>query len=364
MASNSLDACAALLLHGAEARTFARAAVSGSPVQQLLELFAGRAPQPGELPKLVNAVDPLLRPQVAQSLMSLAQQAAAGAPAQAAPPSAASAAPSAFPPSYPCAHPSYPASSASAVPKAKVLPASGAPSQRTAPDTAAFSGRSLQTNGHSRQTVPSRATMPGANSQSQPTRTVEARKEVQIPKRESAQATGKSRAPHASSLGRAAAADDLVEVTNLLKSRAEPNEYDKKGETPLFTAVSEASPDIVATLLLCNAEPLTKSVHGTTPWDLASCKETKSLLCFFAGQELEEMEKLQLLDSLSAMQDAIGHAISERAANRRGLRPAEELPQEDGAGAPLRQRPLPPLPPEVKKARDAMAAKDGLELTS
>lgn len=345
-AANSLDACAALLLHGAEARTFARSAMPGSPVQQLLELFAGRAPGPGELPKLVNSVDPLLRPQVAQSLMSLAQSAAvAGAPAPAAAPGAA---PAAAPRSAPSA-PSAPPTRASADPGRQ----SGAPKAQAGysgvpPTTATRNGRDLQMNGHMAQK---------ASAPAQGRRTAEVRKEGQAPNGKPPRATGGSHVPHASFLGRAAAADDLVEVTNLLKARAEPNEYDKKGETPLFTAVSDASPDVVAMLLLCNAEPLTKSIHGTTPWEVAACRQTRSLLSFFAGQELEETEKTQLLDSLSqGMQEAIGHAISERAANRRGLRPAEEVPNEDGA--PIRQRPLPPLPPEVKKARDAMAAKD------
>ena len=47
--------------------------------------------------------------------------------------------------------------------------------------------------------------------------------------------------------------------------------------------------------------------------------------------------------------------ISERAANRRGLRPAADGDDENGGVG--RRRPLPPLPPEVKAARDALAAK-------
>ena len=356
MASNSLDACAALLLHGAEARTFARAAVPGSPVQQLLELFAGRAPGQGELPKLVNAVDPLLRPQVAQNLMSLAQAAAAPpAPAPAAPAApGAPARPSAYPNgSHGAAfapHSTAPRAVGSAAAAAAVRSAPQ-PVNRTSPSTV-----HPGSNGHA-QSRPSEGKIASTTGmQRQPARTDNARQQMQVPQRESPQTQRTSRVPHGSSLGRAAAADDLVEVTSLLKSRAEPNDYDKKGETPLFTAVALGSPDVVASLLLCNAEPLTKSIHGVTPWDVASCNENRSLLSFFAGQELEDADRLQLLDSLSAMQEAIEHAISERAANRRGLRPAEELPEE--ALAATRQRPLPPLPPEVKKARDAMAAQD------
>jgi len=79
-------------------------------------------------------------------------------------------------------------------------------------------------------------------------------------------------------------AGDLGCVTKLLNGRAEPNEYDRQGETPLFTAASHGSVDVVATLLLCNAEPLTRSIHGRTPWDVASSEPIRSLLNFFAGQ--------------------------------------------------------------------------------
>ena len=79
-------------------------------------------------------------------------------------------------------------------------------------------------------------------------------------------------------------AGDLGSVTKLLNARAEPNDYDREGETPLFTAASHGSPDVVATLLLCNAEPLTRSIHGKTPWDVANSEAVRSLLNFFAGQ--------------------------------------------------------------------------------
>ena len=355
MASNSLDVCAALLLHGAEARTFSRTAVPGSPVQQLLELFGGRAPGPGELPKLVNAVDPLLRPQVAQNLMSLAQ--AAAPPAAPVPPAAT------LPKPSPAQRAPAPAACGSL---------GNGSAQHRAGGGYAGGVRSVSGPGPSGMPVKNgAASRPGYTADAERKSSANAiglgsqkqfAGEIHAAKRE-APVTGKQTGglrAHASLLGRAAAADDLEEVTNLLKARAEPNEYDKKGETPLFTAASLGSPDIVATLLLCNAEPLTKSIHGVTPWDVAACGETRSLLSFFAGQELEELERSKLLDCLSdSLHTAIGHAMSERAANRRGLRPAEELPEE--AAAVNRQRPLPPLPPEVKRARDAMAAKESLQ---
>ena len=43
----------------------------------------------------------------------------------------------------------------------------------------------------------------------------------------------------------------LAEVTKLLNSRAEPNEYDRLGETPLFAAASQGQPDVVATRPEC-----------------------------------------------------------------------------------------------------------------
>ena len=82
---------------------------------------------------------------------------------------------------------------------------------------------------------------------------------------------------------------DLASVTKLLNARAEPNDYDREGETPLFTAASHGSPDVVATLLMCNAEPLTRSIRGRTPWDVASGDAICSLLNFFAGQVSSSM---------------------------------------------------------------------------
>ncbi len=67
-----------------------------------------------------------------------------------------------------------------------------------------------------------------------------------------------------------------------------------------------------------------------------------------------------LLTSLGdATVDAIRLEISERAANRRGLRPVEADADEAGLS---RRRPLPPLPPEVKAARDALAAQEPLPI--
>ena len=74
------------------------------------------------------------------------------------------------------------------------------------------------------------------------------------------------------------------------------------------------------------------------------------------SQELDPHSSDQLLLRLSdATVDAMRLEISERAANRRGLRPAADGDDENGGVG--RRRPLPPLPPEVKAARDALAAK-------
>lgn len=74
------------------------------------------------------------------------------------------------------------------------------------------------------------------------------------------------------------------------------------------------------------------------------------------AQELDPHSSDQLLLRLSdATVDAMRLEISERAANRRGLRPIDG--DDDGSSGTGRRRPLPPLPPEVKAARDALAAK-------
>lgn len=164
--------------------------------------------------------------------------------------------------------------------------------------------------------------------------------------------------PQESALTIAARTANLTEVLMLLQNRADPNDYDALGETPLFEAVLQGQPDVIASLLLSNADVNVRSATGNTPRDIATGGAACGLLAFFAGEELREEQCEFLLDSLgNLMRTALRHEISEPAANRRGLTDSDttgfaRLPD----GRPL-PRPLPPLPPEVRAARDAAAQK-------
>eukprot|EP00435_Cladocopium_sp_Y103_P000767 s1039_g1.t1 len=345
LGSGSVDVCAALLLHGASSAD-ADVTTAAPEVRRLLELFQGRAPEAGELPQVVNSVDPLLRPQVTQMLMDLLSRASAPPLVRAPVP------PVPAPPPVPKRVPAMVQPHPSQAKKTSV------PSPKVAVPTKPSAVKPPESKPVSRVEVPKSMPKSMNGSKVNPMKPAETNshaaktREVPGPLAQVAPAGPKS------PLLEAVEAGDLGCVTQLLNGRAEPNEYDRQGETPLFTAASHGSPDVVATLLLCNAEPLTRSIHGRTPWDVASSEPIRSLLNFFAGQELDPQSSDQLLLRLSnATVDAMRLEISERAANRRGLRPIDDG-ADDGDGASARRRPLPPLPPEVKAARDALAAKD------
>eukprot|EP00434_Breviolum_minutum_P025068 symbB.v1.2.022144.t2/scaffold1909.1/size96399/8 len=354
VASGSIDVCAALLLHGASLEV--DLAVPGIPaeVRSLLELFKGRPPQAGELPKVVNSLDPLLRPQVTQMLMDLVASQATR-PAVPSGPVAPVAAPVAMVSPAPKApvqaqrtKPSVKASeSASPVPKSlsvKPTPTARENSQHVG----SMSRQQVNGTAHVEAKSHSKTHLVGKESGKEQEVTTQTRPITSV---------AVSKGPK-SPLLQAVEEGDLASVTKLLNARAEPNDYDREGETPLFTAASHGSPDVVATLLMCNAEPLTRSIRGRTPWDVASGDAIRSLLNFFAGQELDSKSSEVLLTSLGdATVDAIRLELSERAANRRGLRPVET--DADGA-AVTRRRPLPPLPPEdLNQDPLACAARSG-----
>lgn len=229
---------------------------------------------------MVNSIDPLLRPQVTQMLMDLLSSRASAPSA----PRAAVPAPVPTPPPMPpvsaMVQPNPSQAKKPAVPSPKVAvpnTSNTKPSAVKPPESKAVSRvevpKSMPKSMNGSKVNP----MKPAETNSHPAKT----REVAGPPRAPAQlAVAGPKSP----LLEAVEAGDLGCVTKLLNGRAEPNEYDRQGETPLFTAASHGSVDVVATLLLCNAEPLTRSIHGRTPWDVASSEPIRSLLNFFAGQ--------------------------------------------------------------------------------
>ncbi|CAE8613435.1 unnamed protein product [Polarella glacialis] len=282
-ASGSTDVTAVLLLHGvalsdakdSEGRRPCDLAAPGSPLQRMLELFAGRRPEAGELELVLASLDSLLRPQVAHALMELMH-----------------------------------------APQAQGLHRPAMVTEVSAPALADTVGEL----GLGRATSSSSALI-----------------------REPA-------------LSRAARAGSMSDVLLLLEGRADPNECDEVGETPLFEAAARGEPDIVAALCMFNADPGVQSVAGGVAWDTATTGAARGLLSFFSREEMKEEQCEFVLGSLcELMRTAVGHEMRQYWANRRGLPSWNSGDSPDALVSPQARRPLPPLPPAVKAAREAEA---------
>lgn len=240
----------------------------------------------GELPKVVNSLDPLLRPQVTQMLMDLVASQATRPAVSPAP-----VAPVAAPVAMVSPAPKAPVQAQRTKPSVKASEsASPVPKSPLVKPTPTARENSQHVGSMSRQQVNGTAHVE-AKSHSK-TQLVGKEQEVTTQTRPIT-SVAVSKGPK-SPLLQAVEAGDLASVTKLLNARAEPNDYDREGETPLFTAASHGSPDVVATLLMCNAEPLTRSIRGRTPWDVASGDAIRSLLNFFAGQVSSSMPILNV----------------------------------------------------------------------
>ena len=96
--------------------------------------------------------------------------------------------------------------------------------------------------------------------------------------------------------------DDLALVLQLLEAKADPNEADETGETPLFEAADRGNPDIVAVLLVHSADPnVTRG--GFLLRDLAQEAEgavaARTLLDLFEPREVDTASKLAALEAVS-----------------------------------------------------------------
>jgi len=94
-----------------------------------------------------------------------------------------------------------------------------------------------------------------------------------------------------SPLALAVQAGNLQLVLRLLQDRADPNEVDAVGETPLFEAATTGNANIMAALLLANADPRWQSPSSNCALDFAANGSTQLLLELFQGDRLERVKE-------------------------------------------------------------------------
>lgn len=105
-------------------------------------------------------------------------------------------------------------------------------------------------------------------------------------------------------------------VERLIVARADPNLPDDVGETPLFEAVANSNPSVVAALLVHSADPSWTSVSGMIPLDLATDPAVTGLLKTFSGAPLDSSEG-QVVEALSPrLRQAVELRISSHQAAR------------------------------------------------
>ena len=92
--------------------------------------------------------------------------------------------------------------------------------------------------------------------------------------------------PAAATLGSAIRDGDLALVLELLEAKADPNELDELGETPLFEAADRSNPDVVAALLIKSADPNIESLNSMVAREFARDDASKTLLDLFGRREV------------------------------------------------------------------------------
>uniref|UniRef100_A0A7S4SM32 Uncharacterized protein n=1 Tax=Alexandrium monilatum TaxID=311494 RepID=A0A7S4SM32_9DINO len=90
-----------------------------------------------------------------------------------------------------------------------------------------------------------------------------------------------------SPLALAVRAQDFALVRVLLERRADPNEADALGETPLFEAAVAADTNVAAALLLAGADPRARSMTGMVAESFASGPAMKALFTAVRGESPE-----------------------------------------------------------------------------
>jgi len=99
-------------------------------------------------------------------------------------------------------------------------------------------------------------------------------------------------------LAAAARRGDVEEVKALLRQRANPNERDAAGETPLFSAARGSYTDVVAVLLLGKADPSLRSENGLVAADLLPGPPVGALLWLALGAEVSAREQREAFEAL------------------------------------------------------------------
>lgn len=126
----------------------------------------------------------------------------------------------------------------------------------------------------------------------------------------------------------------LKQVVKLLEAKADPNDADGTGQSPLFAAASLGEASIVALLLLWGADPGRRSAIGGLPTDVAASAAVSHLLTVFCGGNLSERQRERVLFELEG--DELREAVKRRF-------PPVPLPEVEEEPPPL--VPMPPRQP-------------------
>lgn len=98
--------------------------------------------------------------------------------------------------------------------------------------------------------------------------------------------------PGETALGVAVREKRIWEARRLIEARADPNEPDCLGETPLFEAACKGHTEMVAMLLDARADPALRSVSGGTAMDFANGPEAAALMAAMNPEKAKEADKV------------------------------------------------------------------------
>jgi len=115
---------------------------------------------------------------------------------------------------------------------------------------------------------------------------------------------------------------DVLALMSLLRGRADPNATDDLGEHVLFEAAASGGPEVMAMLLIHDADPGQASNSGMIASEVAGDEETKVLLDLFRGAPAEEGARQRALEALSApLRRGVLESLAARGAHEAGGAP-------------------------------------------